>query len=361
MDDLSFLDALSEDGQSTATLKAVLVGGEVCLISDRICPSIFLDRCPLLYHAFEYGFQSRLQASIEAPSVTAVISLLRYCYTGSYLPPNADYGPVLLLPHVEVYKLAENLDIPQLQLLAHGNFEMQVEFTCCIPTPPQDLLDAIQFVYLHYSSSEARRQHGLVGTLLNYCISKFIYHKLGEDEDFIRVAAAIPEFRQDLCRTNMERNFEDECALDIIRLCLNTLQVQPCIRPTLLASRDLPQEMVREDFVINSDESQNDVTSDVVSGLSSEALEESNLKNIVDSVTTTLAHRPRFQESATMDDIDTPSSDDDEGFTIVSRPRLHVTNPEEPIFGFQLISTPVVDILAATGTDYASDDEWIRL
>lgn len=211
MDDLSFLDTPGEHIQGNAILKAALPDGDVCLISDRICPFRFLSTCPLLYHAFEYDVHGRLQASIEAPSETVLVSLLRYCYTGSYLPPNADYGPNLLLPHVEMYKMAEDFDSPELQLLAHGNFSCQVDFACCIPAPPPDLVETIQFVYRHYSSKQARRQHGLIDTLLNYSVSKFIYHKLGENADFICIAAGIPEFRQDLCRTNMERNFEDEC------------------------------------------------------------------------------------------------------------------------------------------------------
>jgi hypothetical protein len=39
----------------------------------------------------------------------------------------------------------------------------------------------------------------------------FLYHKLGDNVDLLLVASEIPEFRQDLCRTNLERNFEDEC------------------------------------------------------------------------------------------------------------------------------------------------------
>jgi hypothetical protein len=208
MDDLSFLDMA---GQGNATLKAVLAGGEVRLISDRICPYMFLDRCPLLYHAFEYGWHGRLQASVEVPSEAGLISLLRYCYTGSYLPPTADHGPLLLLPHAEIYKMAEDFDIPELQLLAHGNFSCQVELACCVPAPPQDLVETIHFVYRYYSSKQARQQHSLVGTLLNYVISNFSHHKLAEDAEFMKVAAEIPEFCQDLCCTNMERNFGDEC------------------------------------------------------------------------------------------------------------------------------------------------------
>jgi hypothetical protein len=39
----------------------------------------------------------------------------------------------------------------------------------------------------------------------------FQYHNLNESIDFLEVARQIPEFRQDLCRTNMERNFQDDC------------------------------------------------------------------------------------------------------------------------------------------------------
>jgi hypothetical protein len=107
--------------------------------------------------------------------------------------------------------MSEDYDVPELQLLAHGNFSCQIDFACCMPTIPQDLFGSIRFVYQHYSSQQARRQHGLVSTLLNYCISVFIQQKLGENVDFLKLAAELPEFCQDLCRTNMERNFEDAC------------------------------------------------------------------------------------------------------------------------------------------------------
>jgi hypothetical protein len=81
MADISFLDVLNERGEGNATLRAVLPGGEVCQISNRICPFKFVDRCPLLYHAFEHGSQSRLQASIEASiyGTTCLLSLLTAC------------------------------------------------------------------------------------------------------------------------------------------------------------------------------------------------------------------------------------------------------------------------------------------
>ena len=212
MDNLTFLDDLGSDyGDNNAILKAVLTNGRVDHISERISPYRLIDKCPLLYHQFERGYQSRLQASIEAPSRTAVIALLRYCYTGSYLPLDAEYAPILFLMHAEVYKMAEDLDIPELQLLAHGNFSCQIDFACSLPDPPADLLETIRFIYCYLASPQSRQQQVLVHTLLNYCISMFQYHKLGENVAFLEVVRQIPEFRQDLCRTNMARDFEDDC------------------------------------------------------------------------------------------------------------------------------------------------------
>lgn len=211
MDNLAFLDELSDYGSSKATLKVVLPDGEVLFVSDRICPYKFLDACPLLYHAFEHGFRGHLQASIEAPSRSAVVSLLRYCYTGAYLSANVEYSPVLLLQHAEVYKLAEDFDVPELQLVAHGNFSCRIDYACSLPAPPQDLLDTIRFIYHHYADYHSRQEHGLMNNLTNYCISNFFYHKLGANAEFLQVVSDFPAFRQDLCRTNMARNFEDDC------------------------------------------------------------------------------------------------------------------------------------------------------
>jgi hypothetical protein len=213
MNDLTFLDKelSNEYGASDATLKAVLPGGKVVHISDHVNPVKFLDTCPLLYYAFEYNCEGRLQANIEASSESAVISLARYCYTGSYLASEPDGDSILLLQHAEMYKIAEDFDVPELQIMAHGNFSCQIEYACCLPTPPQDLLDTIRFIYRHFASDEARRKHNLVDTLLNYCVAVYLYHKLGEDLGFLTAVHEISAFRQDLCRTNVARNFEDDC------------------------------------------------------------------------------------------------------------------------------------------------------
>ncbi|CAO2647897.1 Nn.00g088190.m01.CDS01 [Neocucurbitaria sp. VM-36] len=368
MDNLSFLDELTDYGSSNATLKAVLPDGHVWHISDRICPYKFLDACPLLYHAFEYGFQSRLQASIEAPSRSAVVSLIRYCYTRNYLSAEVEDSPVLLLlQHAEVYKMAEDFDVPELQLLAHGNFSCQIDYACSLPAPPQDLLETIRFIYQHYADYRPRQEHGLVNSLTNYCISNFFYHKLDANAEFLKIVSDIPAFRQDLCRTNIERNFQDDCAFEIIRLSLDTLQVRSGWCPTILASRDLPQEML---FDIPSDPrhgSSNDSTSTTMAALKDESCSSSSKtmndaeesRSISTSTATTLVHRPRAPSVIKTSGFETDSSSDEEGFSLVHRPKvLACATPDEPMSSPELIPSAPIDILAATGSDYPSEEEW---
>ncbi|KAH3917527.1 hypothetical protein HBH56_041650 [Parastagonospora nodorum] len=400
MEDLTFIDQLAGDcGASNATLKTVDPEGRVSLISDCVSPYRLLDNCPLLYHAFEHGSQSRLQASIEAPSRVAAIALLRYCYTGSYLPPCAcaEDAPILLLLHAHVYKMAEDYDVPELQLLAHGNFSVQVECACSLPLPPQDLLETIRYVYANFASPQARQQQGLIHTLLNYCISVFLYHQLGESMEFLQVVQQIPELRQDLCRTNMDRNFQDDCAFDIIHLALNTLQPQSSIRPTLLASRDLPEAMLFDrpktpprpikvfslrPKMENTERRYYDTYRDPAPHYNTTdeedvprryydtdedlarrywATSETPMRPVSPiSTATTLVHRPREPIADT--GFVTESASEDEGFSIIRQPKPPV-NPsmDEPMSSPEIIPAKPIDVLAATGSNYPDDDDWTML
>ncbi|KAH7077706.1 hypothetical protein BKA63DRAFT_270641 [Paraphoma chrysanthemicola] len=346
--------------------------GQVCHISDSVCPYRLLDSCPLLYHAFEGGYQDRLQAHIEAPSRSAVIALLRYCYTGSYLPPGAEYAPILLLPHAETYKLAEDFDVPELQLLAHGNFSCQVDFACSLPTPPEDLVDTIRFVYDHLAGTQARLQQGLVHTLLNYCVAVFQYHHLAQNVEFREVVQQIPEFQQDLCRTNMERNFEDECAFEIIQLAIDMLQSQPDNRPTTLASRDLPKEMLFDRPATPTPVRQPAPTLfHLPEALCSVKKEHEScadsayapsVRTLVGPSSSILAYRPKDPLVAAGEAIGTESSSEDEGFTLVRRPRPSTIIPSEDVMSSpEMVPVQPVDVLALTGSAYPDDDEWTML
>lgn len=66
-----------------------------------------------------------------------------------------------------------------------------------------------------------------------------------------------------------------------------------------------------------------------------------------------------FDPPATQPTPNGDSSDEDQGFTLVSRPKPHtLATIDEPMSSPEMVPTPVFDILAASGTDYASDDDW---
>jgi hypothetical protein len=104
-----------------------------------------------------------------------------------------------------------------------------------------------------------------------------------------------------------------------------------------------------------------------------ENMADNMFENMVDSVTAPLVHRPRIAQPAvtanTEDEasngnpyIESDSSDDKNGFTMVSRPKSHGSvSPDEPMSSPELIPTPVIDILKVTGSDYSDEDEYIML
>ena len=184
-------------------------------------------------------------------------------------------------------------------------------------------------------------------------------------------------------------------------MCLDTLQAQPCVRPTVLASRDLPQEMICDDLAdipCQPHYPRGDLLTDIEYGTYQEAGQD----NMVDSITATLVHRPKVAQRVTFAEANIglqsgsdsncsdstsifklpgiatsfpappsfncpttqptnndDSSSEDQGFMLVSRPKPHIlATIDEPMSSPEIVPTPVVDILAVSGTDYSSDDEW---
>lgn len=204
-DDLSFLYPVS-DHYMTGTIIVLLPDSTVSQIRD-VNPLLILERCPLLYHAFEYGANGFQQANIEATSRSAVVSLLKYLYTGSY----CDYGDQgTLLKHAEVFKIAQDFDIAPLQVSAYANFTTKTEVSCCSSAPPPDLPDTARFLYRYLASDQSRQEQTLIDTLLHYCLSMFSYQNLGQNEHFRQVVYDVPGFHKDLCRVSVQRNFEDD-------------------------------------------------------------------------------------------------------------------------------------------------------
>jgi hypothetical protein len=78
------------------------------------------------------------------------------------------------------------------------------------------------------------------------------------------------------------------------------------------------------------------------------------------SEATTLVHRPK---DSVMDiGFVTDTSSEDEGFSIVRRPKQSVRfSIDDPMSSPEIISSKSIDVLAATGSNYPTDDEWTML
>jgi hypothetical protein len=140
------------------------------------------------------------------------------------------------------------------------------------------------------------------------------------------------------------------------------------MRPTMLASRDLPDEMLydRPDTprapavdlaqairnAFNGEYDSREDVYDVDEAVALPAAEQS-----------TLVYRPKPSEVLAAF-FETDFSSEDEGFSIVHRPReMQVVNgtAEEPMSSPEIIPSKPLDVLAATGSNYPDDDDWTML
>lgn len=204
MDDLDFLQVWSY--VPTGTLTVILPDGSTSSI-DGIDPNIIGLRCPLLALSFEDGARGRASSSIEVSSRTLAICFLRYLYGGEYLvfDKSGEEMPCSILLHAQLYRLAEIFDVPDLQVAAHINIMRETELSCSRPHSPDDLCEAIRYLYTHLSS-----QRPLIDTILHYCVSCFTQHRLATTPNFRQLAFELSAFHNDLARTNFQRNFEDD-------------------------------------------------------------------------------------------------------------------------------------------------------
>jgi hypothetical protein len=160
-------------------------------------------------------------------------------------------------------------------------------------------------------------------------------------------------------------------AFDIIGLALDTLQPQPSILPTILASRDLPDVMLYDrpatparistpipmksegfrvfksentlvDSCIDDADPASDLNPPSTSYFSSQSI---------------LVHRPK--PSAMSLDYILDSASEDEGFSIVHRPKPDMV--EDPMSSPEIVPSNPVDVLAATGSNYPDEDDWTML
>lgn len=203
--ELSFLEWYP---RGDATITYLNTEGDVQSIAG-LSPWIIEERCPLLAEAFEPGrFGPRLH--LEALTTATATPFVRYLYTGSY----ALYGtsgdlyedvPTSVLLHCQLYRLGDIYDLPDLKQQASVNVTRQCEFGCSSPDKPIDLRDAIKFLYEHLPDHSS-----LIETIICYCVSCFLRHRLADDFEFRTMAYNLRPFQQDLCKESMKREFEDD-------------------------------------------------------------------------------------------------------------------------------------------------------
>ncbi|KAF2191051.1 hypothetical protein K469DRAFT_622365 [Zopfia rhizophila CBS 207.26] len=298
---MASLDFLRLFPSGNATLMVILPDGTVSHINN-LDPYTISNKCPLLSLSFEHGMDGVPKASIEATSLELVIYFLRYLYLSDYLVCN-DFEPVpcSLLIHAELCKMAENYDLPELQIAAHVNLLRETELSCSRPTPPLGLCEAIRFIYEHLAD-----QQPLIETLLNYCVFCFQYHALGSNPEFRKVAYEIGPFHRDLCRTSFNRGFQDDGAAEIV--CL------PVCRPNPHSEADLGERALG-DFLFelwcDSDGAQLDSCNNAELG-------SKKRRKMHAEAGFTLVYRPKDPNA--LDTLGTGESSSDEGFTVVHRP-----------------------------------------
>lgn len=202
MDDLDFLRT---SRLGNASLVITGADGTVTVI-DNLDLDIIAQSCPLLAFSFESRSFGKPKYSIDAPSRTLVICFLRFLYVGDYRVFNGWYEePCSLLLHVQLCRMGHLYQVPELRMIAHANTIRDTELSCSRPSPPDDLCEAIRCVYENPSDHQP-----IIDTLLHYCVSCFLYHNLASNEMFRKLAYELRSFHQDLCRTNLKRDFVDD-------------------------------------------------------------------------------------------------------------------------------------------------------
>lgn len=175
--------------------------------------SIIETRSPLIAAAFEKSrFGQRLH--LDTLSSQTAEPFIRFLHTGSYAIDGAWHDvPTSVLLHCKMYNLADIYDIPELQSQAYVNILRQCEFGCSSPDKPIDLCAAINFAYVNLSSHSS-----VADAMVQYCVTCFLSHQLGQDAEFRELAYNLRAFHQDLAKACRDRGFEDESAGAIIQL-----------------------------------------------------------------------------------------------------------------------------------------------
>ena len=176
-------------------------------------PNLNLDiigeRSAVLAMAFEDS-RSGPRLYLDTLASATAYPFLRFLYSGTYAltGPHGNFFedvPTSVLLHCQLYHLGVMYDLEALKTQAYVNVFRQCEFGCSSPEKPIDLCAAIRYTYQHLPTHTK-----LINTILDYCVSCFLRHRLGQDEEFKTLAYELRPFHQALCMNSRERDFENE-------------------------------------------------------------------------------------------------------------------------------------------------------
>ncbi|KAH7045927.1 hypothetical protein B0J12DRAFT_741909 [Macrophomina phaseolina] len=162
-------------------------------------------RVPLLKESLDGRPGGPLTTTLGVPSIESGAAVIHYLYFGYYVLEGCDEPlKIQLLLHLEVFHIADYIGCAELSQLALGCLHVHTEVSLSYSSPLGDLVPAMLFAYTHLTEHP-----NVLETLLNYCVAAFSIHKLGENEEFKRLAATHETLVVDLSKVNAARDFEN--------------------------------------------------------------------------------------------------------------------------------------------------------
>lgn len=209
MDDLSFLQHATK-----GTFRVIVRTPEGKTMSlDSLDGAVLSKKCPAMLSTADYDGDD-ISYTFKNKSTDAVISLLRHIYLGNYTYCAAALErPCSLHIHLQVLQLARLLDMAELQNSVHCYILEEIERFHETKAPVHELYEGIVFLYTELRDCKNTRD-----IIASYCVDRFAHFLLYEKEIFRQIAFESPLFHKDLQHANVSAGFENEAAMEIVRL-----------------------------------------------------------------------------------------------------------------------------------------------
>ena len=112
-------------------------------------------------------------------------------------------------PHASVYSTAQ-VSAWLLRINLPGGYRQYIDTPANVPKTYDALRTLFRCQITTFVYENLSHHKGMIDTILNYCASCFVYHRLATNETFRSVAYELRSFHKDLCRTNHKRKFKDD-------------------------------------------------------------------------------------------------------------------------------------------------------